>query len=109
MSLSPGNIHGLLALLGRWRGSVWKACWKAYALFLSLWYGIAIVYRLGELFWFSFDSPSVLPALDDALDIHSVTGFETVVQSMSNWTTIIPLQFLLGFYVHTVFSKFALQ
>lgn len=67
-------------LLKRWKGSVWKAVWKEAAVFLLLYYALRLFLQL-------YLSPD---------------QYETaskVVKMFDSFTTKIPLQFLLGFYV----------
>ncbi len=47
MTVTYGDKHFLKQLF-RWRGSVWKAVFKQYLIFLGLYVVINLIYRFGE-------------------------------------------------------------
>lgn len=69
----------------RWKGSLWKACWKELILYLLCYYTIGIAYRL-------------------AMTEEQKRVFERVVVKMNGVVRAIPITFLLGFYVTNVFQ-----
>ncbi|XP_063908747.1 bestrophin-4-like [Zophobas morio] len=75
-----------LKLLKRWKGSIYKLVWIDLLVFLLIYYSLNFTYRF---------------ALDD-------TGkelFESVVQYCKLYSTLIPLSFVLGFYVSVVMTR----
>ncbi|KAL9894667.1 bestrophin 1 isoform 1-T3 [Glossina fuscipes fuscipes] len=75
-----------LKLLLRWRGSIYKLVWLDLLAFLSLYYLLNMVYRF-------------------ALDPHQKEIFEAVVQYCYSYSDLIPLSFVLGFYVSIVMTR----
>ncbi|XP_037949252.1 bestrophin homolog 18-like isoform X2 [Teleopsis dalmanni] len=75
-----------LKLLLRWRGSIYKLVWLDLLAFLFLYYLLNVSYR-----FFLNDSQKVF--------------FESVVQYCYNYTDLIPLSFVLGFYVSIVMTR----
>ncbi|KAJ8949815.1 hypothetical protein NQ318_000513 [Aromia moschata] len=75
-----------IKLLKRWRGSIYKIVWADLLLFLGLYYALNIIY---------------LYFLDD----HSKTYFEKAVTYCAQYGNLIPLSFVLGFYVNIVYTR----
>ncbi len=75
-----------LRLLFRWRGSVWKLILVHYLIFLLLYFALNLSYRL-------------------LMDTDQQREFEKVVLYFDKWNRLIPLQFLIGFYVSTIFVR----
>ncbi|XP_072941772.1 bestrophin-4 isoform X2 [Epargyreus clarus] len=75
-----------LKVLYRWRGSIYKLIWLDLVIFLLLYYVLNLVYRL-------------------ALDEPSKRTFEGVVNYCSFHGNVIPLSFVLGFYVSVVMNR----
>ncbi|XP_075170086.1 bestrophin 1 isoform X2 [Haematobia irritans] len=75
-----------LKLLLRWRGSIYKLVWLDLLAFLFLYYLLSIVYRY-------------------ALNDQQRVTFEIVVQYCYNYSDLIPLSFVLGFYVSIVMTR----
>ncbi|XP_052063016.1 bestrophin-2-like [Mytilus californianus] len=73
-------------LLARWRGSVYKLLYKEMLIYSALYTLIALIYRL-------------------VLNEDQRTLFEKVVLSCNQYTSYIPLSFVLGFYVSMVVSR----
>ncbi|CAD7081219.1 unnamed protein product [Hermetia illucens] len=75
-----------LKLLLRWRGSIYKLVWLDLSAFLLCYYILNIVYRI------------VLTPEQKRL-------FESVVQYCAAYSNLIPLSFVLGFYVSIVMTR----
>ncbi|XP_058828042.1 bestrophin-4-like isoform X2 [Topomyia yanbarensis] len=75
-----------LKLLVRWRGSIYKLVWLDLSCFLLLYYVLNITYRL-------------------ALDNHQKQIFEEIVRYCATYSNLIPLSFVLGFYVTIVMTR----
>ncbi|XP_059607651.1 bestrophin-4-like isoform X3 [Phlebotomus argentipes] len=75
-----------LKLLLRWRGSIYKLVWLDLVAFLSIYYTLSIIYRL------------ILTAPQKIV-------FESLVNYCSAYTNLIPLSFVLGFYVSIVMTR----
>ncbi|XP_063530473.1 uncharacterized protein LOC134741571 isoform X5 [Cydia strobilella] len=75
-----------LKLLYRWRGSIYKLVWLDLLCFLLFYYILNLTYRL-------------------LLDEHSKRLFEGVVNYCSYHGNVIPLSFVLGFYVTVVMNR----
>ncbi|KAM7361782.1 bestrophin 1 isoform 2-T2 [Cochliomyia hominivorax] len=75
-----------LKLLLRWRGSIYKLVWLDLIAFLFLYYLLNIIYRF---------------VLNDDQKIQ----FEAVAQYCYNYSDLIPLSFVLGFYVSIVMTR----
>ncbi|CAK1551830.1 unnamed protein product [Leptosia nina] len=75
-----------LKVLNRWRGSIYKLIWLDLLVFLLLYYVLNLIYRL-------------------LLDAESKRTFEGVVNYCSFHGNVIPLSFVLGFYVTVVMNR----
>ncbi|XP_076640972.1 bestrophin-4 isoform X3 [Halictus rubicundus] len=75
-----------LKLLLRWRASVYKLVWIDLALFLVIYYSLSSIYRL-------------------LLDEEQKKTFEAVVAYCNEYSDLIPLSFVLGFYVSIVMTR----
>lgn len=75
-----------LKLLLRWRASIYKLVWLDLALFLVIYYSLSSIYRL--------------LLNDDQKKI-----FEAVVAYCNEYSDLIPLSFVLGFYVSIVMTR----
>ncbi|XP_055619428.1 bestrophin-4-like isoform X2 [Toxorhynchites rutilus septentrionalis] len=75
-----------LKLLIRWRGSIYKLVWLDLSCFLLLYYTLNITYRL-------------------ALNEDQRKIFEDIVRYCATYSTLIPLSFVLGFYVTIVMTR----
>ncbi|XP_073835883.1 bestrophin-4-like isoform X2 [Musca autumnalis] len=73
-------------LLARWRGSIYKLVWMDLLLFLLLYYAINLIYIF-------------------LLDTDSQKTFESVVYYCASYSSLIPLSFVLGFYVNLVMTR----
>ncbi|XP_022210643.1 bestrophin-2 isoform X1 [Drosophila obscura] len=75
-----------LKLLLRWRGSIYKLVWLDLLAFLTIYYVINMVYRFG-------------------LNPSQKETFEAIVQYCDSYSDLIPLSFVLGFYVSIVMTR----
>nr|XP_036675690.1 bestrophin-4 isoform X2 [Drosophila suzukii] len=75
-----------LKLLLRWRGSIYKLVWLDLLAFLTIYYAINMVYRFG-------------------LNATQKETFEAIVQYCDSYRELIPLSFVLGFYVSIVMTR----
>ncbi|XP_017884204.1 bestrophin-4 isoform X2 [Ceratina calcarata] len=75
-----------LKLLLRWRASIYKLVWLDLALFLSIYYSLSGMYRF-------------------LLDDDQKKTFEAVVAYCNEYNDLIPLSFVLGFYVSIVMTR----
>ncbi|XP_038213594.1 bestrophin-4-like isoform X2 [Zerene cesonia] len=75
-----------LKVLYRWRGSIYKLVWLDLLVFLLLYYILNLIYRL-------------------LLDEGSKRTFEGIVNYCSFHGNVIPLSFVLGFYVTVVMNR----
>ncbi|XP_033149945.1 bestrophin-2 isoform X2 [Drosophila busckii] len=75
-----------LKLLFRWRGSIYKLVWLDLTAFLTLYYVLNSVYRF-------------------ALNPDQKTTFASIVAYCNSYRDLIPLSFVLGFYVSIVMTR----
>ncbi|KAL6259170.1 hypothetical protein P5V15_009091 [Pogonomyrmex californicus] len=75
-----------LKLLLRWRASIYKLVWLDLTLFLFLYYLLSGIYRL-------------------LLNEEQKRVFESVVAYCNEYSDLIPLSFVLGFYVSIVMTR----
>ena len=75
-----------LKLLLRWRASIYKLVWLDLALFLFIYYSLSGIYRL-------------------LLNEDQKKIFEAVVAYCNEYSDLIPLSFVLGFYVSIVMTR----
>ncbi|CAG0922804.1 unnamed protein product [Notodromas monacha] len=69
-----------------WRGSVYKLVWQNLAIWLALYYIIALWYRQG-------------------MGVHWRPKFEYICRYCDKYIDLIPLSFVLGFYVNLVIGR----
>ncbi|EJW75436.1 hypothetical protein WUBG_13654, partial [Wuchereria bancrofti] len=77
-------------LLIRWKGSLWRLVWRELFIFLILYYIIRLIYN------------QILPLLDKENPEKYRFEFERIAMMFDQYTKMIPLTFLLGFYVSNV-------
>ncbi|XP_025989330.1 bestrophin-4 isoform X2 [Solenopsis invicta] len=75
-----------LKLLLRWRASIYKLVWLDLTLFLFIYYALSGIYRL-------------------LLNEEQKRVFESVVAYCNEYSDLIPLSFVLGFYVSIVMTR----
>ncbi|VDK70688.1 unnamed protein product [Dibothriocephalus latus] len=76
-----------LRLLLRWRGCVLKLIYVDLIVFLVAYTVLSLVYRF-------------------ALNAEQQRAFESVILYVANFQRMIPISFILGFYVQLVFNRF---
>ncbi|KHJ95099.1 Bestrophin [Oesophagostomum dentatum] len=82
-----------MRLLLRWKGSIWRSVWIELVVFLVLYYAVRLFYVYG------------IPALDEDGKLEYKKKFHLLCKELNEYTKIIPLTFLLGFYVSNVVSR----
>ncbi|XP_064628250.1 bestrophin-2-like isoform X2 [Lineus longissimus] len=75
-----------LKLLFRWKGSIYKLLWKELIVFLGLYYLLNLIYRF-------------------ALTADQKVIFERIVLYCDSFNNLIPVAFVLGFYVSVVCTR----
>ncbi|KAF5308888.1 hypothetical protein FQR65_LT00588 [Abscondita terminalis] len=75
-----------LQLLRRWKGSIYKLVWLDLLLYLVCYYSLNLIYRL-------------------LLNEEHQEVFESIVIYCKEYSTLIPLSFVLGFYVSIVMTR----
>ncbi|XP_066990403.1 bestrophin-2-like [Macrobrachium rosenbergii] len=83
---SHGGFGSFFKLLLKWRGSVYKMVWQDMLVFLVLYYAITLIYRF-------------------ALPEENMRVFEMVVVHCAKFRNLIPISFVLGFFVSLVVSR----
>ncbi|KAJ9590769.1 hypothetical protein L9F63_016285, partial [Diploptera punctata] len=73
-------------ILAQWRGSIYKLVWPDLAMFLLMYYTINFIYRF-------------------ALSPEQKVVFENLVSYCDSYSDLIPLSFVLGFYVSIVMQR----
>ncbi|KAG5673045.1 hypothetical protein PVAND_003122 [Polypedilum vanderplanki] len=84
-SVTTTNPWTFLKLLIRWKGSVYKLLWRELLFYLALFYAIHFIYIY-------------LPKDHQA-------NFESFVKYTKLYQNIIPISFVLGFFVNTVMTR----
>ncbi len=77
-------------LLLRWKGSIYKLIWPDLGIFLILYFLLSILYRYG-------------------LDSGQQRNFEKISIYCDKYLTLIPVSFVLGFYVSLVIGRWWAQ
>ncbi|CAG0900575.1 unnamed protein product [Darwinula stevensoni] len=80
------RIGGIIGIVLRWKMSIYKLIWFELFFWLVFFYGFNMLYTYG-------------------LDPGQKKSFETVVTYCRDFNKTIPLLFVLGFYVTTVFTR----
>lgn len=80
------NIVDLFIYFSRWRASIYKLVWMDLALFLTIYYSLSALYRF-------------------LLNNSQKRTFEAVVAYCDEYSDLIPLSFVLGFYVSIVMTR----
>ncbi|VDM42588.1 unnamed protein product [Toxocara canis] len=86
LDVSTSRPWTLFKLLFRWRGSVWKSITFELAVWLTLYFSTTVVYRF-------------------ALNKSQKRNFEQFVYFLDGKLHYIPLDFMLGFFVTSVLSR----
>lgn len=75
-------------LLLQWKGSIYKLLYSEFLIFISLYFAISLVYRL-------------------ILSESQRLMFEKLALYCNSYAELIPVSFVLGFYVSLVVSRWA--
>ncbi|XP_013788175.1 bestrophin-4-like isoform X1 [Limulus polyphemus] len=86
LNVSKARLLGFAKLLFRWRGSIYKLLYREMAIFCGLYYSLSALYRY-------------------VLKESQRTVFEKLALYCEAFTNLIPLSFVLGFYVSIVVSR----
>ncbi|GMS91300.1 hypothetical protein PENTCL1PPCAC_13475, partial [Pristionchus entomophagus] len=86
LDVSNSGALSLFKLLFRWKGSIWKAVWLEYLIWLVGYFIISSVYRYA------------------LTDVQKIT-FVEVVNYVTNGSKYLPLDFMLGFFVTHVVDR----
>ncbi|KAI1287100.1 Bestrophin-3 [Halotydeus destructor] len=86
LNVANAKLTGFSKLLLRWKGSIYKLLYREMALFCSLYYLLSFLYRY---------------VLNDN---HRVV-FEKIALYCEAFTNLVPLTFVLGFYVSIVVTR----
>ncbi|CAJ0951557.1 unnamed protein product, partial [Mesorhabditis belari] len=86
LDVSTSSFFCLYRLLFRWRGSVWKSVWTELATWLAVYSCLSFTYRM-------------------MLDKEQRAIFEDLCIFFYAYSDYIPITFMLGFYVSTVFTR----
>lgn len=78
--------HGFTRNLFRWKGSVWKAIFKEFLVFVTLYVVIGLYYR------FIFDE-------------YKKRRFEALAREYARYAQLLPMKSMLAFYVNQVFQR----
>ena len=80
------RFGGFARLLFLWKGSIYKLVYRELLVFLVAYYAISFTYRFG-------------------LGLQSRKIFENVVAKFDKFSNLIPLTFVVGFYVSVVVAR----
>ncbi|XP_054269172.1 bestrophin-4 isoform X2 [Macrosteles quadrilineatus] len=75
-----------LKLLTRWKGSIYKLVWPDLIAFLGIYYSLSALYRF-------------------VLDPEQKKVFEEISEYCETYSNLIPLSFVLGFYVSVIMTR----
>uniref|UniRef100_A0A1B6MIT8 Bestrophin homolog n=1 Tax=Graphocephala atropunctata TaxID=36148 RepID=A0A1B6MIT8_9HEMI len=75
-----------LKLLVRWKGSIYKLVWPDLIAFLTIYYSLSVLYRY-------------------VLDPDQRKVFEKVSEYCETYSNLIPLSFVLGFYISVIMTR----
>uniref|UniRef100_A0A1I7YD51 Bestrophin homolog n=1 Tax=Steinernema glaseri TaxID=37863 RepID=A0A1I7YD51_9BILA len=86
--VANGSIRSFLRLMLRWKGSLWKRVWRELLLWLAVYGAINIAYRF-------------------IMDADQQRRFEDVCALIFKHHDLIPMTFMLGFYVTKIISRWS--
>ena len=84
--VATSSLGCFLRLLIRWKGSIYKLLWKDFLIFLIAYYLLNFIYRF-------------------ALNDDQRVIFESVSQYCNSFNNLIPVAFVLGFYISIVVTR----
>ncbi|UYV73544.1 hypothetical protein LAZ67_10004060 [Cordylochernes scorpioides] len=91
LEVAEARLGGLTKLLLRWRGSIYKLIWREMLIYISLYYILNLTYRFG---------------LNGAQKTSWLCSmFEALCKYCQRFNDLIPLSFVLGFYVSLVVGR----
>ncbi|XP_053325432.1 bestrophin-4 [Spea bombifrons] len=90
LKVSNARFGGFSKLLFRWKGSIYKLLYKEFIVFVALYCTLSLTYRL-------------------MLNKHQKCQFEKVAKYCNKYTDLIPISFLLGFYVTLIINRWWAQ
>ncbi|CAH2310589.1 bestrophin-4 [Pelobates cultripes] len=86
LKVANARFGGFSKLLFRWKGSIYKLLYKEFLVFVALYSLLSVTYRL-------------------MLSEDQKRHFEEVALYCNKYTDLIPISFLLGFYVNLIISR----
>uniref|UniRef100_A0A7E4V5L6 Bestrophin homolog n=1 Tax=Panagrellus redivivus TaxID=6233 RepID=A0A7E4V5L6_PANRE len=86
LSVSEARFWGFPRLLTRWRGSIYRLMYREMLAFLGVYYLLAVMYRWGFNEQFQ-------------------RRFEMIAQYCHGFTSVVPITFVLGFYVTFIVGR----
>lgn len=86
LNVSKARLCGFAKLLLRWRGSIYKLLYREMIIFCGLYYGLSGLYRY-------------------VLKPNQRVVFEKLTKYCETFTDLIPLSFVLGFYISIVVGR----
>lgn len=86
LSVSEARLCGFAKLLLRWRGSIYKLLYREMFIFIALYFTLSAMYR-------------------HMLNEDQKIIFESLAKYCEKFTDLIPLSFVLGFYVSIVVGR----
>ncbi|XP_078612931.1 bestrophin-4-like [Branchiostoma floridae x Branchiostoma japonicum] len=86
LKVSEARLGGFPKLLLRWKASIYKLLYKEMAIFVSLYSVLSGVYRF-------------------ALTEHQKRTFEKITLYCHQYSDLIPVSFVLGFYVSIIYTR----
>lgn len=86
LNVSEARLCGFAKLLLRWRGSIYKLLYREMVIFCGLYFSLSTIYRY-------------------MLDEDQKMVFESLAKYCEKFTDLIPLSFVLGFYVSIVVGR----
>ncbi|KAI0240529.1 Bestrophin-2 [Lamellibrachia satsuma] len=88
--VATSSVGCFLKLLLRWRGSLYKLLWREFVIFTMSYFALSFAYRFG-------------------MDEKRKRIFELVARYCEAYNNLIPVAFVLGFYVAIVVERWNLQ
>ncbi|GMS96232.1 hypothetical protein PENTCL1PPCAC_18407 [Pristionchus entomophagus] len=89
LDVSNSSPWSLFKLLVRWKGSIWKAVWLEYIVWLVCYFIVSAIYRF-------------------ALPDEQKSSFDSIAKYINEKIKYIPLDFILGFFVTTVVNRWGI-
>ena len=104
----------LLLLFNRWKGSIYKLVWMDLTAYLIIYFGINCIYRfvledVQKRYIYYFFSNAEVKLIIIYLLSPKLRDFEKAAMFCENNSSLIPLTFVLAFYVSHVVSRWWAQ